>query len=207
MTFAGSDSTWTVTVNGTQNVDSLAFLNSGYTLTDGTLNFGTKPGVLVAAGKNATINSIISGSPGLSKYGTGILVLGGSNTYTGPTVINAGTISTPVISDGGSSSGIEHLPTLQIICNTGATLAYTGTGHSSDRLSYPWHSRRYNQRLRIRCFEFDKYGSMAFSGAGTRTLFSVEPITGNNISPLKLQMRGQMPRLLPSLVSESDFDR
>ena len=59
-TFTGSDGApnWTVTVSGTQNVDSLAFLNSGYIITGGTaLNFGTKPGILVAATKSATINT------------------------------------------------------------------------------------------------------------------------------------------------------
>lgn len=190
-TFAGSDSTWTVTVNGTQNVDSLAFLNSGYTLTDGTLNFGTKPGVLVAAGKNATINSIISGSPGLSKYGTGILVLGGSNTYTGPTVINAGTISTPVISDGGSSSGIgASANTADNLVILGATLVYTGTGHSSDRLFTLGTAGGTISASGSGALNLSNTGSMAFSGAGTRTLILGGTNSGNNILAAEITNEG-----------------
>lgn len=190
-TFAGSDSTWTVTVNGTQNVDSLAFLNSGYTLIDGTLNFGTKPGVLVAAGKNATINSIISGSPGLSKYGTGILVLGGSNTYTGPTVINAGTISTPVISDGGSSSGIgASANTADNLVILGATLVYTGTGHSSDRLFTLGTAGGTISASGSGALNLSNTGSMAFSGAGTRTLILGGTNSGNNILAAEITNEG-----------------
>lgn len=89
-TFTGSDSNWTITINGTQNVDSIAFLKNGYTLSGSSLNFVNKSGVFVESGKSATISTVISGSPGLSKYGDGILILSGSNTYSGNTVINKG---------------------------------------------------------------------------------------------------------------------
>ena len=64
--FAGADGTYEITVNGTQNVDSIAFLNSGYILNGGTLNFGSKNAIYLANGKSATINSVISGTGGMN---------------------------------------------------------------------------------------------------------------------------------------------
>ena len=45
------------------------------------------------SGIDATINSIIAGSVGLTKTGAGTLTLGGTNTYTGTTAVNAGILS------------------------------------------------------------------------------------------------------------------
>ena len=89
-TFDGADGSYTITVNGTQNVDSIAFSNDGYTLSSGTVNLGTKNGLYVASGKTGTINSVISGSNGIKKYGTGQLTLAGSNTFTGASTLTSG---------------------------------------------------------------------------------------------------------------------
>jgi autotransporter-associated beta strand protein len=48
---------------------------------------------VTANGGNLTVGGSISGSGGLTKNGTGTLVLSGSNTYNGTTTINAGTVS------------------------------------------------------------------------------------------------------------------
>jgi len=48
------------------------------------------------AANSLTINSVIADNgpaTALTKSGTGTLVLGGSNTYTGPTYLNAGVLS------------------------------------------------------------------------------------------------------------------
>jgi fibronectin-binding autotransporter adhesin len=61
--FAGADGTYTVTLSGTTNAQSVAFNNSGYTLSSGTLTLRptstTNGSITVAANKTATINSAI----------------------------------------------------------------------------------------------------------------------------------------------------
>jgi fibronectin-binding autotransporter adhesin len=56
-----------------------------------TLN-GGGGGFSVADGKTLTVSQGISGSGGLGKLGTGTLILGGTNSYTGPTVIYQGAL-------------------------------------------------------------------------------------------------------------------
>ena len=83
--FAGADGTYTVTLSGTTNAQSVAFNNSGYTLTSGTLTLKptttTSGTITVADGKTATINSILSYSQNLVAAVTvgagGTLNLGG----------------------------------------------------------------------------------------------------------------------------------
>lgn len=91
-TFAGSDGSYTITVNDTQRVDSIAFMNDGYTLNNGVLDFNIKNAIYVAFGKTATVNSTIRGYIGLSKYGSGTLILTGTNTYWGKTTIDEGVL-------------------------------------------------------------------------------------------------------------------
>jgi autotransporter-associated beta strand protein len=60
------------------------------------LTLGTAPSITVNAlgsGKVATVSTVIAGSTGLTKSGAGELVLSATNTYTGTTVINGGTLS------------------------------------------------------------------------------------------------------------------
>jgi fibronectin-binding autotransporter adhesin len=63
----------------------------------------------VASDKTATINSLVSGSASISKSGTGTLVLAGANTYTGGTIINAGTVSASADANLGSGGGAVTL--------------------------------------------------------------------------------------------------
>ncbi|QKH38435.1 autotransporter outer membrane beta-barrel domain-containing protein [Achromobacter pestifer] len=46
----------------------------------------------LATGNNLTLNGAISGSGGLTKIGADVLTLGGTNSFHGPTVLNAGTL-------------------------------------------------------------------------------------------------------------------
>ena len=86
----------TVTVSGTVDTASgLAFETTGYTLTSGTINLAGATAadntISVSTGTSA-INSVLSGSTGLTKSGSGTLTLSAANTYTGGTTITAGTL-------------------------------------------------------------------------------------------------------------------
>jgi fibronectin-binding autotransporter adhesin len=82
----------TVTLAGTETANRVVFNTSGYLLTGGTLNLaGTTPTITTNA--NAEVDSVISGSAGLTKAGTGTLTLTNTETYTGATTINAGTLA------------------------------------------------------------------------------------------------------------------
>ena len=72
-------------------------LNAGtaaVTIAGGTLAFGGAEGLLYAgAGSgNNTISSVITGTNGITIFGSGVLVLSGANTYSGATTINSGTL-------------------------------------------------------------------------------------------------------------------
>ncbi len=123
-----------VTVSGSiASVNSLNFDTSGYTLSSGTINLtgnggGGLPGggtqINVASGGNATINSTINGSVGITKSGSGLLTLGGNIAYTGTTLISAGTLQ---VGNGGSGESLASL----VITNN-AALAF----NLSDNLTY-----------------------------------------------------------------------
>ena len=83
-----------VTLGADVNAGTLMFQTGGYQITGGnTLTLGDVARVDVAAFTNARIDSVITGSAGLTKTGNGTLLLGsGGNTYTGDTVINAGAL-------------------------------------------------------------------------------------------------------------------
>ena len=84
-----------VSVSGSiASVNSLNFDVSGYTLSSGSTNLTGSGGTInVVSAGNATINSIITGSVGMTKSGAGLLTLGGSNSYTGITLVSNGTLS------------------------------------------------------------------------------------------------------------------
>ena len=84
---------------------------------DGAGNVALGVNTLTTGGLNAspTFLGVISGSGGLTKVGTGTLNLSGSNTYTGPTIINGGRLAV---------NGSIISP---VFVNSGGTLGGTGT--------------------------------------------------------------------------------
>lgn len=139
-TFAGSDGDWAINISGIQKVDSLTFLNSGYVLSEGTIDFGNDNSIFIAAKKHVTIYSVISGTAGLKLYsGTGgdsRIFLEGQNTYTGPTIIGIGVeITTSYLADGGVKSGIGRSnSSAENLILDGGCLRYTGEAASTDRI-------------------------------------------------------------------------
>lgn len=157
---AGNDASgaYTVTVSGNRIISGLTARTGTPTLTGGGLALNNSSNPFAINSANARIDTPISGSAkGLEKTGTGTLVLGGSNTYTGNTDIsngvlelapagklyNGGSNSTAVITAhaGGtwrvpdfSSTGVGRLAdaaSLRVL--DGGTFEVTGPTHSSDR--------------------------------------------------------------------------
>jgi len=105
---------------GTLSIASGGILSTGATTgigntASGTLAFGANEGVITTvSGSTLTIGSVITGTAGLSKNGSGQLNLTVANTYTGTTYMNAGTLT----NNGVSASGITG--TGPLVINGGA---------------------------------------------------------------------------------------
>jgi fibronectin-binding autotransporter adhesin len=85
-----------------------------------TLNSG---GGTINVGPTLTFTGVISGMGVLTKTGTGVLVLTGSNTYTGGTVVNAGTLRVAADNNLGGGGSLTF--------DAGTTLYTTGTFSTS----------------------------------------------------------------------------
>ncbi len=108
----------TVTLTEAITAQFVTFNTAGYTLTNGSLTL-TGPQT-VSNNVNATIASpIVSGA--LNKYGSGMLTLTGTSTYSGGTTVNGGTMQ--LVANGGNC---PIAGTLTV--NPGATVTTTGDG-------------------------------------------------------------------------------
>jgi len=109
----------TITV-GSVTANAITFNNAGsgnYTLSSGTITLGgSAPTITVNASGTSTIASLIAGSSGLTKAGAGTLLLSSSNSYTGGTILSAGTLT-------GGASGAFGTGTVTMSANT--TLNYS----------------------------------------------------------------------------------
>lgn len=120
---------WTITLGGDRTIGNILFTDTAsshnLTISGNTLIFDvttSAPAIDVTqSGRTLTINSIIAGNDGLTKNGLGILAISGSNTYTGATTVNQGTLN--VLDD---TNGLKNSTSLSIA--TGATVNVTGAG-------------------------------------------------------------------------------
>ena len=119
----GDGSNGLIATNGTVTTGSAGTLVVNL-VTGGTLgNALANSGVinLIAGGTN-TLSGIISGTGALNQNGTGTTVLNATDTYTGPTTVNAGTLQVGAGGTAGSSGS-----TSGIALASGATLAFSRT--------------------------------------------------------------------------------
>lgn len=84
-----------------------------------TISLGTAGGTINTGPYSTTVTNIIGGSGALTKLGSGTLTLGATDTYTGKTVINAGTLAL----NGGSIAN-----SASITISNGATLDVSALG-------------------------------------------------------------------------------
>ena len=112
----------TVNVSGTQSMGGLTFKSSGYTLNGGNLTgaAGTNP-LTADPGVSATVGSVLAGGNPFSKEGAGTVSLTASNTYTGATTVNAGTLA---FGTNLAASSFNSPTTVA----SGAKLLFSGTG-------------------------------------------------------------------------------
>lgn len=123
----------TVTLGTTITAGGLTFNSSGYIVTGSTLTLGgVAPAVTVTnTADTATISSIIAGGAGFTKSGTGTLILGADNTYSGGTTVSAGTLRFTNVNQLEGATFIDAGATLNFAPTAiNQTLAnvFTGTG-------------------------------------------------------------------------------
>ena len=98
-----------VTVEGAQNVTGMQFVTSGYQIAAGTggqiVLGAAETGIRVDPGATATLAVPLSGSGRLLKRDLGVLVLTGTNSYTGGTSIREGVLQVTADTALGAASG------------------------------------------------------------------------------------------------------
>ncbi|MGO4322607.1 autotransporter-associated beta strand repeat-containing protein [Pseudomonas sp. KB_12] len=136
----------TVTLGTPITVHNLTFQSTGYTLNGSTLTLGGITPTITVTGA-ATINSILAGSAGLTKAGTGTLSLNGANTFSGGVVVNAGGLTLNgdsalgaagngvTIAGGTSLSSTGALATSRNITLTSGSVLLSGAGVGSARFT------------------------------------------------------------------------
>jgi autotransporter-associated beta strand protein/adhesin HecA-like repeat protein len=121
----GTGAAGTVTVSGTETVQSLVFnpsASGNFTLTGGTI---TNTSGMITANDTASINSTLAGTSGLTLTGPSIITIDAATTYTGNTTVNSGTL---VLDNGIANSTVVTLST-PISILSGATLSGDITGN------------------------------------------------------------------------------
>ncbi|MEY4245106.1 MAG: hypothetical protein RLZZ245_2691, partial [Verrucomicrobiota bacterium] len=117
----------TVSLGAPITVGGLQFETTGYFLQSSTLTFGASGSIVTNA--DATINSAIAATSGLTitKTGSGILTLGGNNTYAANTTISDGILKA------GSTTGLSANSAFSVA--TSATLDLGGFNNTIKSLS------------------------------------------------------------------------
>ena len=119
--FAGTAGTVTLGVPITAH--NLTFSSNNYVLAGSTLTLGGVNPTITVNTTTSTINSIIGGTSGLIKSGTGTLVLSAANTYGGVTLLQSGTLSLT----NNAALGIGPNIASNFVIGNGTTLNFNST--------------------------------------------------------------------------------
>ena len=113
-----------VTLAAPQSANSIAFLTDGYTLTGSTLTM-SGAAIMADTGVTANIGSVVAGTLGIIKNGSGTVNLTAVNTYGGGTTINGGVLG---IASSSALGTVPAAPSANIAINNGATVRLNGSG-------------------------------------------------------------------------------
>jgi autotransporter-associated beta strand protein len=117
--FTNASAGTNVTVGGNVVVGNVQVGGTNYTFSGGSITM-TNTTWSVAASRTANVGSSLAGTTGLTKSDSGTLALGASNSYSGTTVVNAGTLT---IADGNALGSTAAGTTVA----SGAQLRLTAT--------------------------------------------------------------------------------
>lgn len=146
---------------------------------------------LTLTGTNTDNNSLAAqltnngtGKTALAKTGTGTWILKNqASTYTGVTTITGGVLGVDKLANGGqaSSIGMSTNAAANLVLGAGATLRYTGTGDSTDRLFTLAAGTTSIESSGSGAINFTNTAAVTYSGAGARTLGLGGTNTGTNV--------------------------
>jgi outer membrane autotransporter protein len=166
----------TVVVDGIVEPDSWSISGSqSYTISGGTVIFGTAAGLTNTSTANQSISTILGGTGAtVTQDGSGTLTLSGVNTYTGATTISAGTLALSGSGSIAKSSGVSVTGTFDISAtNTGASVkTLTGSGDvelGSKKLTITAAAGEYSGIMSGTGGLLINGGSQTFSGVNTYT--------------------------------------
>lgn len=124
-----------------------------------------------------------TGKTSVGKTGGGTWILrNAASTYTGTTIIAGGVLGVDHLTNGGqaSSLGASSNAASNLVIGNGATLRYTGTGDTTDRLFTLSAGSSVIESSGTGAIVFSNTGSAAYSGSGNRTLGLGGSNTDNN---------------------------
>jgi fibronectin-binding autotransporter adhesin len=117
----------TITVSGTVQSGDMTFASGSgaIILSGGTINLASGSTLTNSSAITQTINSALSGTGGFIKSGTGQITLGGTNTFSGGVILNAGTLFLNADAALGSTANRTFSVTGNSTLNATNSIAYT----------------------------------------------------------------------------------